>query len=409
MRRVKIATQCVHFEASGDPFDAVSPPIYQTATFRQPTASEFSEYDYTRTANPTRTLVEEQLAALEGGIYACAFSSGMAAITALTRLLKIGEHIIVGNDLYGGTVRLLDQVLSRAGICVRYIDTTDIEEVRASLKERIRLVLIETPTNPLLRICDVKALAQLAHSAGATLAVDNTMLSPCFQQPLALGADVVIHSATKFLCGHSDVTAGALVTNDAQLHRQLAFQQNAEGAGLSPFESWLLLRGMKTLALRVSRQNASANTIAHFLSQHPAVKDVYYPGLTNHPGYQLQRAQATGDGAVISFTTGDASLAERFVSATQLFDIAVSFGSVGSIISLPAKLSHASIPQSLKERIAPPPDLVRLSIGIEDVDDLIDDLAQAFDVAADGGFWRRPKSHEPNVSSSPNELKATRS
>jgi cysteine-S-conjugate beta-lyase len=380
---VKTATRCVHLKENGDPYSAIAPPIYQTATFRQQSAAEFGEYDYTRTANPTRTLVERQLAALEGGIHACAFSSGMAAITALTRLLRVGDHIIAGNDLYGGTVRLLDQVLSRAGICVSYADTTDLEVVRTSFTKQTRLMLIETPTNPLMRICDIRALAQLTHSTDAILAVDNSMLSPCFQQPLALGADVVIHSATKFLCGHSDVTAGALVTNDAQLHRQLAFQQNAEGAGLSPFESWLLLRGMKTLALRVSRQNASANTIAHFLSQHPAVKDVYYPGLTNHPGYQLQRAQATGDGAVISFTTGDTSLSERFVSATQLFHIAVSFGSVGSVISLPAKMSHASIPQSLKERIAPPPDLVRLSIGIEDVDDLANDLAQAFNVIAD--------------------------
>ena len=380
---MKTATQCVHFEARRDPFDAISPPIYQTATFRQPTASELGEYDYTRTANPTRTLIEQQLAALEGGSHACAFASGMAAITALTRLLKAGDQIIAGNDLYGGTVRLLDQVLSRVGICVSYVDTTDLEKVRASFTERTRLVLIETPTNPLLRIYDIKALAQLAHSAGAILAVDNTMLSPCFQQPLLLGADVVIHSATKFLCGHSDVSAGALITKDAHLHRQLAFQQNAEGSGLSPFESWLLLRGVKTLSLRVSRQNASANTIAHFLSHHWAVKEVNYPGLTNHPGYQLHRAQATGDGAVISFTTGDASLSERFVAATRLFDIAVSFGSVGSVISLPAKMSHASIPQSLKERIAPPLNLVRLSIGIEDVDDLIDDLAQAFDVMAD--------------------------
>jgi cystathionine beta-lyase len=381
MRRVKTATQCVHFETRRDPFDAISPPIYQTATFRQPTALKFGEYDYTRTANPTRTLIERQLAALEGGSHACAFASGMAAITALTRLLKAGDQIIAGNDLYGGTVRLLDQVLSRAGICVSYVDTTDLGEVRASFTERTRLVLIETPTNPLLRICDIKALAQLAHSAGAILAVDNTMLSPCFQQPLLLGADVVIHSATKFLCGHSDVCAGALITKDAHLHRQLAFQQNAEGAGLSPFESWLLLRGMKTLSLRVSRQNASANTIAHFLSQHRAVKEVNYPGLTNHPGYRLQRAQATGDGAVISFTTGDALLSERFASATRLFDIAVSFGSVGSVISLPAKMSHASIPQSLKARMAPPPDLVRLSIGIEAVEDLIEDLERAFAIA----------------------------
>jgi cystathionine beta-lyase len=394
---MKVATQCVHCKASPESsgFGAISVPIYQTATFRQRTASEFGEYDYTRTANPTRTLVERQLAALEGGIHACAFASGMAAITALTRLLETGDHIVAGNDLYGGVVRLLDQVLSRGGICVSYVDTTDLEEVRAGLTERTKLVLIETPTNPLLRICDINGLAQLAHSAEAILAVDNTMLSPCFQQPLALGADVVIHSATKFLCGHSDVTAGALVTNDAHLHRQLAFQQNAEGAGLSPFESWLLLRGMKTLALRVARQNASACVIAHFLSQQPGVKKVYYPGLSNHPGYQLHHAQTTGDGAVISFTTGDASLSERFASATRLFDIAVSFGSVGSVISLPAKMSHASIPQSLRESLAPPADLVRLSIGIEDVDDLIDDLAQALNVIVDRQSpVRKPIAHD---------------
>jgi cysteine-S-conjugate beta-lyase len=387
MRRMRTATQCVRGAASNNPFGAISPPIYQTATFRQATASEFGEYDYTRTANPTRTLLERQLAVLESGRHACSFASGMAAITALTRLLKTGDHILAGNDLYGGTVRLLDQVLSRSGISVSYIDATDLEEVRASLTERTRLMLVETPSNPLLRICDIKGLSRLAHSAEATLAVDNTILSPCFQRPLELGADVVIHSATKFLCGHSDVTAGALITNNAELHRQLAFQQNAEGAGLSPFESWLLLRGIKTLALRVARQNASASAIADFLSQHPAVENVYYPGLINHSGHQLHRAQATGDGAVISFTTGAASLSERFASATRLFDVAVSFGSVGSVISLPANMSHASIPQALKERMAPPRDLLRLSIGIEDLDDLIGDLAQAFNAMANRQFF----------------------
>jgi len=378
---MKTATRCVHFETGEDPYRAVSPPIYQTATFRQLTASEFGEYDYTRTANPTRSLLEQQLAKLEGGANASAFASGMAAVTALTRLLDIGDEILAGNDLYGGTVRLLDQILSRQGIYVSYVDMTDLDAVRSSLTSRSKLLLVETPTNPLLRICDIKGLAKLAHSAGAILAVDNSMLSPCFQQPLALGADVVIHSATKFLCGHSDVTAGALITNDAELNRRIAFQQNAEGAGLGPFDSWLLLRGMKTLALRVKQQNASAQAIAEFLLEHAAVENVYYPGLTNHPGHQIHRAQASGDGAVISFTTGDASLSERFVSATNLFDIAVSFGAVGSVISLPARMSHASIPQSLRESLAPPPDLVRLSIGIEDVDDLLEDLTQAFDLA----------------------------
>lgn len=387
MRRVKTATQCVHLEENGDPYGAVSPPIYQTATFRQRSASELGEFDYTRSGNPTRRLLEQQLAKLEGGEHACAFASGMAALTALMRLLEVGDEIVAGNDLYGGTVRLLDQVLSRAGISVNYVATTDLDAVREGLTQRTKLVLVETPTNPLLRICDIKGMAELAHSAGAVLAVDNSMLSPCFQQPLALGADVVIHSATKFLCGHSDVTGGVLVTNDPVLNGKIAFQQNAEGAGLGPFDSWLLLRGIKTLSLRVKQQNASAHRIARFLAEQTAVQAVYYPGLTSHPGHQLHREQATGDGAVISFTTGDISLSERFVSATRLFDIAVSFGSVTSVISLPSRMSHASIPQSLKETLAPPRDLVRLSIGIEDVDDLLDDLAQAFDAALEQQSW----------------------
>jgi cystathionine beta-lyase len=382
VRRVKTSTRCVHLESNGDPYGAISPPIYQTSTFRQQSALEFGEYDYTRTANPTRQLLEQQLAALEGGAYACAFASGMAAITALTRTLEIGDHILAGNDLYGGTVRLLDQVLTRSGIYITYIDATDLDEVRASLTARTKLVLIETPSNPLLRIADIKALAELTHSVEASLAVDNSMLSPCFQQPLALGADVVIHSATKFLCGHSDVTAGALITSDPTLHRKTAFQQNAEGAGLSPFDSWLLLRGMKTLCLRAERQNASAHSLARFLSEHPSVQQVYYPGLSSHADHQVHRTQAAGDGAVITFTTGDAFFSERIVSATRLFTIAVSFGSVNSVISLPCRMSHASIPQSLKETFVLPPDLVRISVGIEDVDDLINDLDHAFTVAA---------------------------
>lgn len=379
---MKTATQCVHFTAEDDPYGAISPPIYQTATFRQPSALEFGEYDYSRTANPTRNLVEQQIAKLEGGAYASAFASGMAALSALTRLLGLGDEIIAGNDLYGGTVRQLE-TLSRQGTDVIYVDTTQLSAVSEALTSRTKLILIETPSNPFLRISDIRSLAQVAHAAGALLAVDNSMLSPCFQQPLALGADFVIHSATKFLCGHSDVTGGALVTSDPALAQQIAFQQNAEGAGLSPFDSWLLLRGMKTLALRVERQNASAQKVAEFLSAHPAVQNVYYPGLARHRGYELHQTQATGGGAVISFTTGDVHLSQRVVEATRLFTIAVSFGSVGSVISLPCRMSHASIPQSLKASLAPPPDLVRLSVGIEDVGDLIDDLAQAFEQNAE--------------------------
>src|SRR5215510_5080089 len=314
---MKTATQCVRFDSNDDPHSSISPPIYQTATFRQPSADEFGEYDYTRSGNPTRSLVERQIARLEGAEYASAFGSGMAAISALTRLLETGEEVIAGDDLYGGTVRLLDQILPRQGIAVRYVDVTDIDAVREALNPRVKLILIETPSNPTMRIADIRALARVAHESGALLAVDNSMLSPCFQKPLKLGADIVVHSATKFLCGHSDVTGGALVVNDYDLHRQIAFQQNAEGAGLSPFDSWLLLRGMKTLSLRVERQNESARKIAEFLSRHPAVDRTYYPGLANHPGHETHRNQSKGDGAVISFTTGDVEVSRQVVEATD--------------------------------------------------------------------------------------------
>jgi cysteine-S-conjugate beta-lyase len=378
---MRIATQCVHLETGDDPYGAIAPPIYQTATFRQPSALEFGEYDYTRSGNPTRTLLEQQLATLEEGKYACAFASGMAAITALVRLLTPGDEIIAGNDLYGGTVRLLDQVLQRQGTRIHYADTTDLDAVGRLVNSRTKLLLVETPSNPFLRISDIQGLAELSRKTGRLLAVDNSMLSPCLQQPLVCGADVVIHSATKFLCGHSDVTAGALVTNNEDLHRQLGFQQNAEGAGLSPFESWLLLRGMKTLALRVERQNSSAQIIAEYLASQSKVKQVYYPGLIGHPGREIQGRQASGNGATISFTTGDAETSRWIVEATRLFDIAVSFGSVGSVISLPCRMSHASIPKSLRDRLAPPPDLIRISVGIEDVADLLADLDQAFAAA----------------------------
>jgi len=381
---MKTATQCVHFDSNDDPHCSISPPIYQTATFRQPSADEFGEYDYTRTGNPTRSLVERQIARLEGAEYACAFASGMAAISALTRFAGVGDEIIAGDDLYGGTVRLLDQILPRQGIGVRYVDVTDVTAVREAFNPRVKMILIETPSNPTMRVADIRSLAGVAREAGALLAVDNSMLSPCFQKPLKLGADVVVHSATKFLCGHSDVTAGALVTNDYDLHRRIAFDQNAEGAGLSPFDSWLLLRGMKTLSLRVERQNESALKIAEFLSRRPEVDRVYYPGLADHPGHEIHRSQSEGDGSVISFTTGEVEISRQVVEATRLFDIAVSFGSVNSTISLPCRMSHASIPQTLRDRLAPPPDLVRISVGIEDVDDLIEDLSRAFALAEAG-------------------------
>ena len=378
---MKTATRCVRSESNGDSYGAISPPIYQTATFRQDTVDEFGEYDYTRSGNPTRTLVERQIADLEGGAHACAFASGMAAITALTRLVSPGEEILCGSDLYGGTIRLLDQVVQRMGISVNYVDTCDLDSVRTAITPQTKLLLLESPTNPLLRISDIEAIAALTRDAGVLFAVDNSMLSPCLQRPLSLGADVVVHSATKFLCGHSDVTGGAIVTNDPEVHAKIAFHQNAEGAGLAPFESWLLHRGIKTLDLRVERQNNSALKIAEFLSEQPIVNQVYYPGLRTHPGFDVHARQATGGGAVISFTTDDPTISKRIVESCTLFDIAVSFGSVGSVISMPCTMSHASVPAALREKLAPPPDLIRVSVGIEAVEDLIADLETAFEKA----------------------------
>ena len=378
---LKFSTRCVRLPKTEDPFGAVAPPIYQTATFRQPSALEFGKYDYTRSGNPTRTLLEQQLAELEGGAYASVFTSGMAAITALTRICDRGDELIAGDDLYGGTVRLLERVLSRQGINTRYVDTTNLEAVTNVLSPRTKLILIETPGNPMLRISDICGLSRIAQAANVLLAVDNSMMSPILQRPLQLGVDVVIHSATKFLCGHSDVTAGALITNNIDLHEQIAFHQNAEGAALAPFEAWLLLRGLKTLALRVERQADTAGKIARFLEAHESVRQVYYPGLTDHPGHDLHRSQTEGDGAVVSFTTGDTEFSRRIVEATELCTIAVSFGAVSSTISLPYHMSHAGIPGSLKRSLAPPADLVRLSVGIEDADDLLDDLNQAITAA----------------------------
>jgi cystathionine beta-lyase len=295
--------------------------------------------------------------------------------------VRPGEEIIAGDDLYGGTVRLLERITEIQQVVVRYVDTTNLEFVESNITGRTRLILVETPGNPLFRISDIRALSELAHRAGALLAVDNSMLSPIFQQPLNLGADIVVHSATKFLCGHSDVTAGAIITNDKEVHDRISFQQNAEGAGLSPFESWLLLRGLKTLALRVERQNQSAHKVATFLANHPFVTKVFYPGLEDHPGHEVHRNQSRGDGAVVSFTTGNSHFSARVAEAARLFRIAVSFGSVGSTISMPCRMSHSSIPPGLRDRLGPPADLVRLSVGIEDVDDLIEDLEQALTVS----------------------------
>ena len=376
---MKFSTQLLNFEAAPkDPFAASSTPIYQTATFRQQNATEFGEYDYSRSGNPTRAVVENQIAALEGGVRGFCFSSGMAAISAVTRLLKPREEIVAGNDLYGGTYRLLSRILEPHGINVRYVDFTDLELIEAAVSGKTKLLYCESPTNPLLQIVDIAAVTEIAHRCGALICVDNSTMSPYLQRPLELGADIVVHSATKFLCGHGDVMAGAAVVRSDKLAEDLYLIYNGEGAGLSPFDSYLLLRGMKTLNLRMDRQQSNAEVLAEMLRQHPDVKHVYYPAFAERRQLKVHRSQSSGNGAVVSFTTGDRELSRAIVENAKLFSIAVSFGSVHSTISLPAYMSHASIPAQLRHQKSIPEDLVRISVGAEDIDDLVSDLREAF-------------------------------
>lgn len=373
---MKFETRLLNFEAApGDRCKPVATPIYQTATFRQEGAVEFGDYDYSRSGNPTRAVLESQIAELEGGQRAFCFASGMAAITAVTRLLRPGDEIVACDDLYGGTFRLFSRVLKGRGIETHYVDFD--QDIEAAVTPHTRLVYLETPTNPLLKIVDIRAAAEFAHRHGALLCVDNSTMSPYLQNPLAQGADIVVHSATKFLCGHSDVTAGAVVLNDPKLAEDLYLIQNGEGAGLGPFDSFLLLRGLKTLALRIDRQQQNALRIAEFLSQHAKVSRVHYPGLGDHPARESHLAQARGAGSVVSFETGSFAVSQQIAEATRIFNITVSFGSVNSSISLPVCMSHASIPAEVRARKFLPQDLVRLSVGIENVDDLIADLDHA--------------------------------
>jgi cysteine-S-conjugate beta-lyase len=322
-------------------------------------------------------VLEKHLAQLEGGTHAFCFSSGMAAITSVCRMLKSGDEILADIDLYGGTCRLFTKVLSRAGITVRYADAANPEEFSKQLTPATRLVYVESPTNPLLHVLDLVRLAEIAHKGGALFCVDNSTMSPYLQNPFDLGADIVLHSGTKYLSGHSDVTAGAVILRDDHLTQEIHFLQNAEGNALGPFDSFLLLRGLKTLKLRLDQQQQNAQAIAEYLSRHPKVQKVYYPGLPDSSGFALQRQQARGNGAVLSLTTGNFESSRAFAEKLKLFRIAVSFGSITSTVCLPAKMSHASVPAELLGARALPQDLVRLSIGIEDVDDLIADIEAA--------------------------------
>jgi cystathionine beta-lyase len=375
---MKFATRLVHYDGSPqDPFHPMATPIYQTATFEQQHADSFGQYDYSRSGNPTRRVLEDQIAALENGTRGFCFSSGMTAIATVTRLLKPGDEILADWDIYGGATRLFGQVLNRSGIAVRYIDASDPNQIAAQIGPSTRMLYVESPTNPLLRVIDIAAVAAIAHQHNALLCVDSSTMSPYLQNPLDLGADIVVHSATKFLCGHSDVTGGAIVVKEEALAREIAFLQNAEGTALGPFDCFLLLRGLKTLKLRLDAQQSSAALIADFLSTHKKVASLHYPGLSTHPGFEIQQRQARGAGAVLSFTVGSAHAARQIAENTRLFKIAVSFGSVTSTISIPVKMSHASTPLDLQASRAIPDDLIRLSIGIEDTAELIADLDQA--------------------------------
>ena len=324
------------------------------------------------------------MAILEGGTRAFAFSSGMAALAAVTRLLSTGDHIVAGDDLYGGTSRLLSRVVPAAGVTVSNVDTTSVAAVQAALiPGTTKLVMLETPTNPRMQICDIAEIARVTHAAGALLCVDNSIMCPLFQNCLDLGADIVMTSATKFIGGHSDVTAGILAVADASLADRIYFLQNAEGLALGPMDSWLLIRGLKTMALRMERQAANAQRIAEWLTVQPQVVKVNFPGLPSHPGHALHFKQASSGGSILSFITNDTAFSKAVVEATELYKITVSFGNVHSLISMPCFMSHASIPADVRAERGLPDDLVRISVGIEDVEDLIYDLEQAFVVAAD--------------------------
>jgi cystathionine gamma-synthase len=357
---------------------SVSTPIYQSATFEHPKLGESTGYDYSRTANPTRSSLEEAVAALEKGAVGLAFSTGMAAITAVFFLFKPGDHLVVSEDLYGGTYRLLNEMFCEYGIQVSYVDTSDSEAIEASIHESTKALFIETPTNPLMKISDLKKSIEIAKQHNLLTIVDNTFMTPYFQQPLVLGADIVVHSATKYLSGHNDVVAGVVVAREESLGERIRFVQNSAGSILGPQDCWLLLRGLKTLALRMDRHQENAQQIAEWLTQQPEVEQVYYPGLSDHPGYETGSQQATGFGGMLSYTVKDKALVPYFLEHLKLITFAESLGGVESLITFPARQTHADIPEEIRDRLGITDKLLRLSVGIEHIEDLIGDFTQTF-------------------------------
>lgn len=374
-----LATRALHVGQGPDPATgAVVVPIHLATTFAQQSPGRHKGYEYSRSGNPTRSNLEECLASLEGARHGLAFSSGLAATTTVMLLLDPGDHVVFTEDVYGGTFRLFDKVFQRYGLSFTAVDPTDPDAIAAAMTDRTRLVWLESPTNPLLRVVDLDAVSELVHGMGALVAVDSTFASPVLQRPLELGADMVIHSSTKFLGGHSDVLGGAVLTSDDSLAERLRFHQNAVGAVPSPFDCWLLLRGLKTLQLRVIRQCENALAIAHWLEGQDAVTRVYYPGLESNPGHALARRQMGGYyGGVVSFEVSSGAAALSFLERLRVFTLAESLGAVESLAESPALMTHASIPEETRTRVGVSDGLLRLSVGIEDVDDLTDDLEQA--------------------------------
>lgn len=375
---MRAKTRLIHGGIVGDEATgAVSTPIYQVSTYKQDAVGKFKGYEYSRTGNPTRHALEELIADVEFGHAGFAFGSGMAAISSVMMMFSAGDHVILTDDVYGGTYRVMNKVLNRFGLEFTFVDTGNLEEVEAAVKENTKAIFIETPTNPLLKVTDIEAVAKFAKTKDLLTIVDNTFMTPYLQSPIKLGADIVLHSATKYIGGHSDVVAGLVVVNTEELATDLHFIQNSVGAILGPQDSWLLMRGLKTLGIRMEETGANAQRIAEFLKNHDAVGTVIYPGLPEHTGHELMKKQATGFGGMISFDVGSKEKAGELLAKLKYFTLAESLGAVESLISVPAQMTHASIPVERRGELGIVEGLVRISVGIEDVEDLIEDLEQA--------------------------------
>jgi cystathionine gamma-lyase/cystathionine beta-lyase/cystathionine gamma-lyase/homocysteine desulfhydrase len=374
------STDCIHAGQEPEPVTgAVTYPIFQTSTYVQPELGKNKGYEYARTKNPTRSVLEAALAALERGKHGHCFASGMSAIDVVFRMLVSGDHVVAGENMYGGSYRLFSRVLEKFGLQFTYVDTSSVDAVRGAMRDNTRVVFLETPTNPMMTITDIAACAEVAHAKGALVVVDNTFCSPYLQRPIELGADVVVHSTTKFLNGHSDSVGGAVISNSDELAEKIGFLQNAVGAILSPFDSWLVLRGIKTLAVRMRRHEENGMAMASYLSNHAKVRKIYYPGLPDHPGHALAKRQMAGFGALIAFDLGSLDNAKKFLDRVRLCSLGESLGGVETLISHPETMTHASVPIADRTRLGITPGLVRISVGIEDIEDLIADLENAFE------------------------------